>query len=182
MEQSAHRAHQLCGGIFSRHFCCLLYRKASPGAQGRAGCDPHPAYGPSADGRGLFSAPAVRRKAAAGHLFHGAFRGQAGHELVQRNLCVHRGGVPADVPHGPRRFRELRRDAGVVGADAGAFEQLDLLAGADAVLSSGHSGRHGAGLCPCAGRVRRNEHDRGLYPGQNGHHRDHGVSALAHER
>ena len=27
--------------------------------------------------------------------------------LVQRHLRVHRGGLPADVPHGPRRFRKL---------------------------------------------------------------------------
>ena len=30
-----------------------------------------------------------------------------GDELVQRHLRVHRGGLPADVPHGPRRFRKL---------------------------------------------------------------------------
>ena len=41
-------------------------------------------------------------KKAAGHLFHGTFRREAGHELVQRHLCFHRGGLSADVPHGPR--------------------------------------------------------------------------------
>ena len=41
-------------------------------------------------------------KKAAGHLFHGTFRREAGDELVQRHLCFHRGGLSADVPHGPR--------------------------------------------------------------------------------
>ena len=49
-----------------------------------------------------FPAAAVRRKKAAGHLFHGTFRREAGDELVQRHLCFHRGGLSADVPHGPR--------------------------------------------------------------------------------
>ena len=40
---------------------------------------------------------------------------------------------------------------------------------------------HGAGLCPRAGRVRRHQHDRGLHPRQDGHHRHHGVPALAHQ-
>ena len=41
--------------------------------------------------------------------------------------------------------------------------------------------RHGAGLCPRTGRVRRHQHDRGLHPRQDGHHRHHGVPALAHQ-
>ena len=52
---------------------------------------------------GYFLSTFVRRKAAAGHLFHGAFRREAGHELVQCHLCIHRGGLSADVPHGARR-------------------------------------------------------------------------------
>ena len=103
MEQPAHRPHQLRSGVLPRHFCRLLYRKAAPHRERRAGCDPHPAHGAAAHGGGLLSAAALWRKAAAGHLFHGAFRRQAGHELVQRHLCVHRGGLPADVPHGPGR-------------------------------------------------------------------------------
>ena len=38
-----------------------------------------------------------------GAFFHGAFRREAGHELVQCHLCIHRGGLSADVPHGARR-------------------------------------------------------------------------------
>ena len=182
MEQPAHCAHQLRSGVLPRHFCRLFYRKAAPCAQRCAGRGAHPAHGPAAHGRGLFPAAAVRCQAAAGPLLSGAFRRQTGHELVQRHLCLHCGGLPADVPHGPRRVRELRRDAGLVCADAGAFQHLDLLAGADALLPSGHPGRNGAGLCPRAGRVRRDQHDRRLHPRQNGHHRHHGVSALAHQR
>ena len=37
-----------------------------------------------------------------GLFFWGAFRDQAGHELVQRDLRLHLGGVSADVPHRPR--------------------------------------------------------------------------------
>ena len=33
-----------------------------------------------------------------------------------------------------------------------------------------------------SGRVRCYQHDRGLHPGQDGHHRHHGVPALAHQR
>ena len=58
-------------------------------------------------GGGLFSAAALRRKAATGPLLHGAFRRQAGHELVQRHLRLHRGGLPADVPHGPGAFESF---------------------------------------------------------------------------
>lgn len=43
---------------------------------------------------------------------------------------------------------------------------MDLLAGADARLPSGHSGGHSAGLCPGTGRIRRYQHDRGLHPGK----------------
>ena len=52
----------------------------------------------------------------------------------------------------------------------------------DALLPTGHSGRYGAGLCPGLGRVRCYQHDSGLHPGQDGHHRHHGVPALAHQR
>ena len=64
----------------------------------------------------------------------------------------------------------------------GAFQRMDILAGADALLPTGHSGRYGAGLCPGLGRVRCYQHDSGLHPGQDGHHRHHGVPALAHQR
>ena len=80
----------------------------------------------------------------------------------------------------------------------GAFESFDetlawsaqtlglsntwLLAGADALLPSGHSGRYGAGLCPCAGRIWCHQHDRRLHAGQDGHHCNHGLPALAHQR
>lgn len=43
---------------------------------------------------------------------------------------------------------------------------MDILAGADALLPTGHSGRYGAGLCPGLGRVRCYQHDRGLHPGK----------------
>ena len=36
--------------------------------------------------------------------------------------------------------------------------------------------------CPGRGRVRCYQHDSGLHPGQDGHHRHHGVPALAHQR
>ena len=52
---------------------------------------------------------------------------------------------------------------------------------ADALLSARHSGRHRAGLCPCPRRIRRHQHDCGLYPRQDRHHCHHGVSALAHQ-
>ena len=68
------------------------------------------------------------------------------------------------------------------GPDTGTVQRMDILAGADALLPTGHSGRYGAGLCPGLGRVRCYQHDRGLHPGQDGHHRHHGVSALAHQR
>lgn len=54
----------------------------------------------------------------------------------------------------------------MVGANAGPVGRVDLLAGADALLPSRHSGRHGAGLCPRAGRVRCHQHDRRLHPGK----------------
>ncbi len=83
----------------------------------------------------------------------------------------------------PRRVRELRRDAGLVCADAGAFQHLDLLAGADALLPSGHPGRNGAGLCHARwGEYGATSMIAGYTPGKNGHHRHHGVSALAHQR
>ena len=47
---------------------------------------------------------------------------------------------------------------------------MDLLAGADARLPSGHSGGHSAGFCPGTGRIRRYQHDRGLHPRQDRHH------------
>ena len=104
----AHRAHQLRGGVLPRHFCRLLYRKAAPHRQGRAGRDPHPSDGAATYRGGLFSSAALRCKAASGPLLSGTFRRQAGHELVQRHLRLHRGGLPADVPHGPGCLRELR--------------------------------------------------------------------------
>ena len=64
----------------------------------------------------------------------------------------------------------------------GQSNAVDILAGADALLPSGHSGRYGAGLCPGLGRVRCYQHDSRLHPGQDGHHRHHGVPALAHQR
>ena len=63
-----------------------------------------------------------------------------------------------------------------------AFPLMDLLAGADALLPSGHSGRHGAGLCPRAGRVRCHQHDRRLHPRQDRHHCHHRIPAVAHQR
>ena len=59
---------------------------------------------------------------------------------------------------------------------------MDLLAGADARLPSGHSGGHSAGFCPGTGRIRRYQHDRGLHPRQDRHHCHHGLPALAHQR
>ena len=47
---------------------------------------------------------------------------------------------------------------------------------------SGHSGGHGAGLCPGTGRIRRYQHDRGLHPRQDCHHRHHSLPAVAHQR
>ena len=49
-------------------------------------------------------------------------------------------------------------------------------------MPSGHSGRYGAGLCPCAGRIWCHQHDRRLHAGQDGHHCNHGLPALAHQR
>ena len=103
LEQPAHRPRQLRGGVLPWHFCRLLYCQAAAHCQRRAGRGAHPAHGAAAHGGGLFSTAFVRRKAAAGHLFHGAFRREAGHELVQCHLCIHRGGLSADVPHGARR-------------------------------------------------------------------------------
>ena len=50
-----------------------------------------------------------------------------------------------------------------------------------AVLPSGRAGRHGAGLCTRARRIRRDEHDRGLHAQQDRDDLHHGLSALADE-
>ena len=46
----------------------------------------------------------------------------------------------------------------------------------------GIRGGHGAGLCPGTGRIRRYQHDRGLHPRQDCHHRHHSLPAVAHQR
>ena len=70
-----------CAAVFFLGiFCRLLYRKAAPHRQGLLDVGAHPAMVLPPTGGGLFSAAALRRKAAAGHLLHGAFRRQAGHD------------------------------------------------------------------------------------------------------
>ena len=66
--------------------------------------------------------------------------------------------------------------------DSGTGQCAESLAVADALLPPGQSGGDGAGRCPGLGRVRCYQHDSGLHPGQDGHHRHHGVPALAHQR
>ena len=46
----------------------------------------------------------------------------------------------------------------------------------------GRSGRRGAGICPCARRVRRNKHDCRLHARQNRNRFHHGLSALADQQ
>ena len=79
----------------------------------------------------------------------------------------------------PLMYRTAR---GAFESFAGTVRYMDLLAGADARLPSGHSGGHGAGFCPGTGRIRRYQHDRGLHPRQDRHHCHHGLPALAHQR
>ena len=76
----------------------------------------------------------------------------------------------------------LRNKYGPVMFVGDGINDAPVLAGADAVLPSGHSGGHSAGFCPGTGRIRRYQHDRGLYPRKDRHHCHHSLPALAHQR
>ena len=78
-------------------------------------------------------------------------------------------------------FEALRRDAGLFGARRWAC-RIPTFSGGSACpyCTSGRAGRHGAGLCPGAGRIRRDEHGRRLHAGQDRHDLHHGLPALAH--
>ena len=105
MELAAH-----CGALHGhyflcRHFCRLLYRKASAPGQRCARCASDAAARAAADGRGLSAAARVRPQARHRRVDARNVRRQDGHDLVVGHLCHGGRHLPADVPHGARRVR-----------------------------------------------------------------------------
>ena len=103
MELAAH-----CGDLHGhyflcRHFCRLLYRKASAPGQRCARCASDARA--AADGRGLSAAARVRPQARHRRVGARNVRRQDGHDLVVGHLCHGGRHLPADVPHGARRVR-----------------------------------------------------------------------------
>ena len=105
MELAAH-----CGDLHGRyflcrHFCRLLYRKASAPGQRCARCASDAAARAAADGRGLSAAARVRPQARHRRVGARNVRRQDGHDMVVGHLCHGGRHLPADVPHGARRVR-----------------------------------------------------------------------------
>ena len=65
------------------------------------------------------------------------------------------------------------------GQTLGTFQYIYFLAYPDAGLPTGNPGRNGTGLCKSIGRVWCHQHDSRLYPRQDCHNFDNGLSVVA---
>ena len=91
-------------------------------------------------------------------------------QLAGDGDCRGRRGVPAHVPQLARRLREPRPQHARCGAHARLVQPAHLLQAHAAARVVLHCGGHGARLCTCARRVRRDAVPRGQLRRRHAHH------------